>query len=87
MPIIKSAKKALRQSKKRAKRNATKRTVLQKTIKLFKRALTDKNTKEAQRLLIEITQMLDKATKTHLIHKKTASRKKSKFARSLSNPA
>ena len=81
MPIIKSAKKALRQSKKRRIRNIQKKKELKEMIKKIQKLVAEKKTKEAQALLPQIYKLLDKAAKTKLIKKNTASRKKSRITK------
>jgi len=66
MPIIKSAKKALKQNKKKAKQNLAYK-------KQIKKALKSKN-------LDKIYKALDKAAKRGVISKKKATRKKSQAA-------
>ena len=83
MPIIKSAKKALRQSKRRAKRNLSKKEAIQNNIKIFRKALNAKDAKKTQEILSNLTVALDKAVKSKIIHKNTAARKKSRFAKAL----
>jgi len=81
MPIIKSAKKALRQNKRRAKRNIQKKKKLKGLIKEVKNLISQNKAKEAKKLLPEIYKNLDKAAKTGLIKKNTASRKKSRVTK------
>lgn len=80
MPITSSAKKALRQSKKHAESNALKKEAFRTVIKNFKKFIAAKNIKDAADLLPSIYQKLDKAAKTHVIKKNTASRLKSRLA-------
>ncbi len=80
MPIIKSAKKALRGSKRKRVFNMKKKDALSKTIKQVKKLVAEKKTKEAQALLPQVQKILDKSAKTGLIKKNTASRKKSRIA-------
>ena len=73
MAILKSAKKALRQSQRRKARNL----VYKKKIKtLLKKAQTSQD-------LPQIYKALDKAAKVGIIKKNTAARKKSRLAKSL----
>lgn len=81
MPIIKSAKKALRQNKRRAKRNIQKKKKLKGLIKEVKNLISQNKVKEAKKLLPEIYKNLDKAAKTGVIKKNTASRKKSRVTK------
>jgi small subunit ribosomal protein S20 len=81
MPIKKSAKKALRQSLKRRKRNLKKKEKIKALIKKVKRFLAENKIKEAKEILPQIYKALDKAAKTGLIKKNTASRKKSRITK------
>lgn len=83
MPITKSAKKALRQSKKRRIRNLRKKIKLKKILKQIERFLIEKKIKEAKNLLPQAYKLLDKAAKVGLIKKNTAARKKSRITRSI----
>jgi len=81
MPITKSAKKALRQSKKRRDRNIQKKQTIKKLLKEIKSLVSEKKIKEAEKLLPQAYKLLDKATKTGLIKKNTAARKKSRITK------
>ncbi len=81
MPITSSAKKALRASKNKALFNARRKDAISETVKKIKKLVSEKKVKEAEALLATAYQAIDKACKTHLIHKNTASRKKSRLAK------
>ncbi len=81
MPIIKSAKKALRQSFKRQARNLQKKDKIKDLVKKVKSLVSAKKIAEAKKLLPEIYQVLDKGAKAGVIKKNTASRKKARIAR------
>lgn len=81
MPNRRTSIKALRQSDIRKSRNLDFKTDLRKTIKKFTASINTKNTSEAQTNLKLVYKKLDKAAKHHLIHKNTASRRKSKYSR------
>jgi small subunit ribosomal protein S20 len=81
MPIIKGAKKALRASKRKKVYNDTRRATLKDVTKKLKRLVTQGKAKEAQALLPQAYKALDKAAKTGVIKKNTASRKKSRLAK------
>lgn len=81
MPITSSAKKALRASKNKALFNARRKDAVSETVKKIKKLVSEKKVKEAEALLATAYQAIDKACKTHLIHKNTASRKKSRLAK------
>jgi len=80
MPILKGAKKALRASVHKKAYNDTKRATLKDITKKIKRLSTQGKGKEAMALLSTAYQALDKAAKTGVIKKNTASRKKSRLA-------
>ncbi|HET9946574.1 MAG TPA: 30S ribosomal protein S20 [Patescibacteria group bacterium] len=70
MPVIKSAKKKLRQDKKRQEQNKSFKEALRSVIKSFK-------IEPSEKTLTEVYRATDKATKKHLIHKNKAARIKS----------
>ncbi|HUW24507.1 MAG TPA: 30S ribosomal protein S20 [Patescibacteria group bacterium] len=74
MPIIKSAKKALRQTKKRTLANRSKKNLLQTQMRAFKKGKNQKS-------LSAIYALVDKMAKTGVIHKNKAARIKSRFSR------
>ena len=80
MPITTSAKKALRNSKKKRVFNLAKKELISKTIKKVKKLVSEKKIKEARELMPQVQKVLDKAVKTGLIKKNTASRKKSRIS-------
>jgi len=84
MPITSSAKKALRASKNKALYNARRKDAISDVSKKIKKLVADKKVKEAEALLSTAYKAIDKACKTNLIHKNTASRKKSRLAKLLS---
>ena len=81
MPITSSAKKALRASKRKRVFNTHRKDVLSSVVKKVRKFVTDKNKKEAVASLSAAYKAIDKAAKTHLITKNTASRKKSRLAK------
>ncbi len=83
MPITKSAKKALRQSKKRRARNLQKKRKIKDFLKEVKNLVSQKKTEEAKKLLPQVYRLLDKAAKAGLMKKNTAARKKSRITRLL----
>lgn len=74
MPVIKSAKKKLRQDKKREKRNNLSRILLAKSLKKARKNPTAGTVSSAVKLL-------DKMVKKHLIHKNRAARLKSSLTK------
>lgn len=81
MPIIKSAKKSLRQNKKRRLRNLKQKNKIKELLKKFQLLISENKIKEANSLFPQIQKSLDKAVKTNLIKKNTASRKKSRLSK------
>lgn len=77
MPITQSAKKALRQNKRRHTRNLAAAAAWKKAMKQAKKMPQNKE------FLSRAYQALDKAVKTGVMKKNTASRKKSRLARSI----
>ena len=78
MPNIKSAKKELRKSKKRAAFNAKIKTNLKLVIKKTRKAIEAKDAK-AKELLAEALKTIDKAAQKGVIKKNSRDRKKSRL--------
>ena len=83
MPILKQAKKRMRADRKRRLINLRVTSELKTLDKKANALLADKKLAEAKKVIIELTSKLDKAAKKHMIHKKTASRKKSRLLKRL----
>ncbi len=81
MPIIKSAKKALRQNIARRARNAKVKDNVRALAKKLAKIIPAKNSEEIKKTLILAIKAVDKAAKNHILPKNTASRKKSLLAR------
>jgi small subunit ribosomal protein S20 len=81
MPITKAAKKAVRQNKRKRKRNAKKKEGLHDALKEFRELASQGKKAEAKKMLPRIYKSLDKLAKTGIIKKNTAARKKSRAAR------
>ena len=81
MAITKSAKKALRQNKRRRIRNLKKRKEIKNLLKKVDKLIAEKRIDEAKKLLPQVYKILDKAAKTGLIKKNKASRKKSRMTK------
>jgi ribosomal protein S20 len=77
MPITKSAKKALRQNKRRRKQNLKRKDAFRKTRKEFMAEMTPQK-------LAAMYKVIDKAAKTHVFAKKKAARLKSRLAKKFS---
>ena len=83
MPTRKSAKKSIRQDTARRSRNRSDKSALRTQIKKFALAVKNRDFDEAEKHLSSATKKLDKIAAKNIIHKKTASRKKSRLARFL----
>ncbi len=79
MPIIKSAAKELRKSKKRHLRNMDVLSELKTLQKGVLQLIDEKKVPEAQKLFNVFSSRLDKAARKNVIHKNQASRKKSRL--------
>lgn len=91
MPIIKSAKKALKQSLKKKSRNDHFKSLYTESRKAFEKAIKSGDTKTAKEIFYNtkkdwkttkawLQSIIDKLEKKNIIHKNNANRKKSKFA-------
>jgi small subunit ribosomal protein S20 len=81
MPQRRNAIKELRKNHTRHLQNLQIKTDLKKVIKKFTAATAEK--KADASLLKEVYKKFDKAAKRNVMHKKTAARRKSRFARAL----
>ena len=79
MPITKSAKKALRQTKRRTIQNLRRKEAYKKVLKQIRRQLAAGKVSEAEALVAQAYQALDKAAKTGVLKKNAAARKKSRL--------
>jgi small subunit ribosomal protein S20 len=84
MAVTKSAQKALRQQEKRNKLNNMYRKKIKDLVKKARALIAEKKTEEAKKLLPQIYKVLDKSAKTNVIKKNTASRKKSRITKAIS---
>lgn len=78
MPHHKSAMKRIRQDRKRRSRNKAVKSAVRT---VSKQVGTATNDEEAQRLLAEASSVIDRAAKKHVIHWRTAARKKSRLTK------
>ncbi len=83
MPILRQAKKALRQSEKRAARNKIVKDELSSHKRYFRKAIEAKDAKKAEELYHKIGKMIDKATKNNIFHPNNAARVKSRMMKRL----
>ncbi len=82
MPQRRTAIKDLRKNHTRRMRNLDIKTDLKKTVKSFV-SVASKDKNKAKDLLKELYKKMDKAAKRNVLHKKTAARRKSRFAKLL----
>jgi len=83
MPIIQSAKKALRQNIRRRKQNEERKIALKKAIKEFRKLVAAKKKDEAKAALKKVYAIADKTAKTKFIKKNKAARIKSRATKFL----
>ncbi len=83
MAITKGAKKAHRSSLRKRVYNVRRKVTLHDVVKDYTTHISTGNTKEAQALLPNVYQALDKASKRGIISKNTANRKKSRLTAKL----
>jgi len=78
-----SAKKRVRQALKRRARNRARKEVIKDQVKAFNVALAGGDMSKAEQELRNVASRLDKVASKGTLHKKTASRKRSRLARKL----
>jgi len=83
MPNIKSAAKRAEITRVRTLRNRQIKSALKTTIRKFERALNAANMDEARQGLRNAVRAIDKAVTKGILHKNTASRKKSRLSKKL----
>ena len=81
MPQRRTSIKELRKNQKRHLHNLDIKTDLRKTTKKLLLSVQTKNLAEAQSNLKLLAKRLDKASKRNIIHRNTASRRKSRFSK------
>ncbi len=81
MPIIKAAKKSLRQNKRRRSNNLFHKNQVKRLIKEIRTLVLEQKTKEAKELLSKTYKALDKAAKTKAIKNNTVKRRKSRLTK------
>jgi small subunit ribosomal protein S20 len=81
MPITKSAQKSVRKNEKREARNKVYKKKMRSLIKKTRSLVEQEKKEEAKKLLPQIYKILDKAAKTNVIKKNTASRNKSRLTK------
>lgn len=83
MPIMRSAKKRLRQNIKRNLRNRSYKSAMKTQVKNFLSVMKEGNVQAAEEELRLAIKKLDKAAAKGILHKNTASRKKSRLTKRL----
>ncbi len=83
MPKIQSAKKALRQNRRRQAHNLARDKAMKDAIRAFKRLISAKKETEAREQLKKVYKVLDKMAKVDFIKKGHANRLKSRLAKKL----
>ncbi|TYP48675.1 30S ribosomal protein S20 [Thermosediminibacter litoriperuensis] len=83
MPNTASAKKKMRQAKKRTLRNRLVKSKIKAAIKKFNEALKSQDVENIKSALIGAVKALDKAASKGVIHKNAAARKKSSLYKKL----
>ena len=81
MAITASAKKALRQSKRRRSLNIKKKKTIKVLLKEVQTLISGNKAEEAKKLLPKIYKALDKACKANILKKNMVSRKKSRITK------
>jgi len=78
VPNIKSAVKRVKTTKRKTEENKTKRSEMRTAIRSFREAVAA-NSDDKKELMVAAVKKVDKAASRKLIHKNTASRRKSKL--------
>ncbi len=87
MPNLTNAKKALRQSKKRAERNKLQKSELESLRRQLRKSLEAKKTADAEAYVPKIYKLADKMVSKNIIKQNTASRIKAKAVKMLTKTA
>jgi len=83
MAIIKSAKRNIRSSARKAVFNTRRSKAMKEVVKEVRTLVASKDQKAAEALLAKAYKAIDKAAKGNTIKKNTASRKKSRLAKAI----
>ena len=83
MPILRQAKKALRQSRKKAERNSVIKAEIDSCKRFFRKAIEANDAAKAEELYHKLGKMIDKATKNNIFHRNNAARVKSRMMQKL----
>ncbi len=85
MPVTSSAKKAERVSARRLQENLQRKVAYKKALKLARKAIAT-DSKEAAKLAVGAQSALDRAVKSRLLHRNTASRLFSRLVKTTKQP-
>ena len=85
MPVIKSAKKALRGSQRKRVFNSRRKRAMKDAVKIVKKLVVAKQKDGVGEKLSLAYKAIDKAVKRGVIKKNTASRKKSRLSKAIKN--
>ncbi len=83
MPIKESAKKALRQSKKRRDRNTKRKKKLRTILKKVRELISEGKVKEAEEMMPQVQKRVDKSVKVNLIKENKGDRIKSRLEKAI----
>ena len=83
MPIIKSAKKRMKQNAVRRARRYPLRSQAKSVFKTVLMLIKDGKKAEAEKMVPHVHSVIDTAVKKHILHGNTAARKKSRLAKAL----
>ncbi|MBI5798697.1 MAG: 30S ribosomal protein S20 [Candidatus Yonathbacteria bacterium] len=83
MPIIKSAKRNIRSSARKAVYNIRRSKAMKEVVKEVRTLVASRDKKAAETLLAKAYKAIDKAAKGNTIKKNTADRKKSRLAKAI----
>lgn len=87
MPNTKSAAKAMRQANRRHANNLKTKSKFKTAVKKVKKLVTESKAADAATALKDAMSTMDKAVKKGVMHKNTASRKKSRLAKAINKLA
>lgn len=87
MPIIKSAKKRMRQNERRNANNRTRRSTLRTSIRRLHEALAAGDRDAIQAQWIKTQGLIDRTARLGIIHRNAAARTKSRLARRIQQAA
>lgn len=87
MPNSRSAEKRMRADAKRRLRNLEAKSKLKTLVRQFNQSIEEKKADQAKKIYPQLTRLLDQSAKINILHRNTASRKKSRLAQRLAKLA